>query len=408
MHHRLHRETLLLIDRDACSSILTTIPQALLAVGFAEMMVIVSSGLVRNHPDPITNRGINLLNLQLAQNMVADIGGVDKVMWMPQTTTIVNLALGSSVAQAADYWGRKWPIVISCTLAIVGSLILSRATDVDMALAGNVLASISLAAQPLLYAVASEILPRKYRPAAQGGITGIFAVAAIVALLMGSAFVRDNAGGWRVVWYFNAGLFTFATLVTLFCYNPPPRDLQVSLTFRQKMGSLDWVGICLLPGGVTLFVVGLTWSSSQYSWTDAHVLGPFLAGACLLLVLGAYERFVKKDGLFHHGLFKQDRNLSIALFSMFVEGMAFFVGNTYFPMEVAILFEKDPVMVGLRFCVVFFAATLSSVAASIYCSRSKQLRWPLVTCFSLFVVFYGMFTRFSPHFVQHSILTHCQ
>ncbi|KAK5059701.1 hypothetical protein LTR84_009584 [Exophiala bonariae] len=346
---------------------------AVLFVGFAQMMVIVTSGL-------------------LTRSMVADIGGQSKSQWMSQTVPIINLALGSPVAQAADYWGRKWPMFVSCVLAIVGCVIVSRATNIETALAGNVLASSSTGTQPLLFAIASEILPRRFRPAAQGGLTGIFAIGAIVALLMGSAVTNHSIDGWRIVWYFTTGLFAFAGAAFLFLYNPPSRFEQVNFTLSQKLKRLDWVGIIVLPVSVTVFVIGLTWSDNPYSWKNGHVLGPFIVGIVLLLALVGYEAFVKKDGLFNHKLFRHDRNFSIALFLIFVEGMAFFVANTFLPLEVSVLYSTNPIMVGFNFSIVFICATVSTILASIYCSWSRSLRWPVVMSYSGFVLFYGRYT----------------
>ncbi|KAH7111716.1 major facilitator superfamily domain-containing protein [Dactylonectria estremocensis] len=334
------------------------------------MMVIISSG-------------------SLARIMVADIGGTDKVQWISQSVPIVNLALGAPVAQAADYWGRKWFLVISCAFAVVGSIIVSRATNIDMALAGNALASISTSAQPLLFAVASEILPRRWRPAAQGGVTGIFAVAAILGLLMGSALTKSNPSGWRIVWYFNTGCFAFTTLILLFLYNPPPRAEQINFTSREKLKKLDWMGIIMLPVAVTILCIGLTWSQNPFSWKNAHVLAPFVAGFVLVICLALYEGFIKKDGLFHHGLFKNDRNFAISCFLIFTEGMAFFVANSYVPLEVSVVFETDSVLVSLNFAIVFIGAIVGSIIASIYCSWSRQLRWPLVISYVGFVLFYA-------------------
>lgn len=194
---------------------------------------------------------------------------------------------------------------------------LSRAISMDMAIAGNILASMSTASQPLLFAVASEILPRRYRPAAQAGINAIFALGGIAALLVGAACVRDYHEGWRVVRYINTGLFASAGLITSLFYNPPPRILQVTLTLREKLNQLDFVGICVLPIGVTLFVMGLTWSDNPFSWDNAHILGPFILGCVLLIGLVIYEVWFNKTDLFHRDLFSHDRNFAIALFAIF-------------------------------------------------------------------------------------------
>lgn len=333
--------------------------------------------------------------------MATDLGDNSLQAWLPQAVTIVNLGLAPPVAQAADYWGRRFFLLASVVPALVGSIILSRATSMKMALAGNVLASISTASQPLLFAIASEIIPRQHRPAAQAGINGAFAIGAVTALLMGSAVNRDYHEGWRIVWYTNIGLFAIAGLITFLFYNPPPRVLQLTLTQREKFKRLDWVGICVLPVGVTLFVVGLTWSDNPYSWTNAHILAPFLIGCVILVGLVIYEVRFKKYGIFHRDLFTNDRNFAIAIFAILVEGVTFFAANNFFPLEISVLFETDPVMVGLRFSVAFLASFTGGFIASVYCSWNKQIRWPLVASFLCFSIFNGMRNPKSKQYSQY-------
>lgn len=411
----------------------TDTKQAILAVGFAEMMVIISSGSVRR-PNKIPHfiladlhlhslpgswsptlvaptRYNGFRNLFLSSTLPwalllpkppiigKSMLPVHSISQALHETTgclrhfVLALPVLNHDADCVIKRGRKWFLVISCAFAVVGSIIVSRATNIDMALAGNALASISTSAQPLLFAVASEILPRRWRPAAQGGVTGIFAVAAIIGLLMGSALTKSNPSGWRIVWYFNTGCFAFTTLILLFLYNPPPRAEQINFTLREKLKKLDWVGIIMLPVAVTILCIGLTWSQNPFSWKNAHVLAPFVVGFVLVICLALYEGFIKKDGLFHHGLFKNDRNFAISCFLIFTEGMAFFVANSYVPLEVSVVFETDSVLVSLNFAIVFIGAIVGSIIASIYCSWSRQLRWPLVISYVGFVLFYGKRTH---------------
>jgi MFS family permease len=214
-------------------------------------------------------------------------------------------------------------------------------------------------------------------------------VGAIVALLSGGAFVRDVHEGWRIMWYIIAALLTSSGLITFFFYNPPPRELQASLTFRQKCKALDTVGITILPVGLTVFVMGLTWYANPYSFATSHVLAPFITGLAILAAFVLYESLVKKDGLIHHGLFQNDRNFAISSFLIFIEGVAFFAANQFFPYEVSVLYETDPVRIALRFCIAFIANVLATVLYSIYCSHYRQIRYPAVVSYICFVIFYG-------------------
>lgn len=320
--------------------------------------------------------------------MAAEIGGSSMVLWLPQLILIVNIALASPFSQAADYWGRKIFLVSLSLVAIFGSIIVSRANSMGVALFGNFVAALVTTAQPITWTVASEIVPRRFRMSAQSGISLIYALGGITGLVGGSALGEIN-GGWRIVWYINAGLFALSAILMFIFYQPPVFPLQSSLTFREKLGRLDWVGISLLAPSLTLFVMALTWSDNPYSWSDGHILGPFIVGMIGILLLAVYEVRFKKDGLFHHGLFRH-RNAIISLFAIGLEGLAFLGANTYFPMEVSLLgFETKSIMVGLRFATVFMVATPVSVLVAAYCTRARQLRLPLVVAFLCFCAFYG-------------------
>lgn len=321
--------------------------------------------------------------------MAADIGGSSKSIWLPQSNTIVSVAFMTPVAQVADYWGRKWPLLIACTAACVGSIIVSRASTMEMALAGNTIASFSVTAMPLLFAVASEIVPRRYRPIAQSGINAMFSLTGVVVLLAGTTLCQNYVEGWRILWYVCAAAAALAAVLTFVLYNPPPRELQVSLTQREKLGKLDWVGIALIPVALTLIIVGLTWSQNPYSWDDPHILAPFLLGVAILSFVIVYEVKIKTDGLFHRELFTNGYNFAISLFAIFVEGSTFFTANIFFPMEVGILFEEDPFKIGVRFAVAFLTSTVGSIVVAWYSSWKKVVRWPLVLGFVCFTVACG-------------------
>jgi MFS family permease len=326
---------------------------------------------------------------QFAREISLTIGGTDKYIWLDQAIVIVTCVLGPPVSQAADLWGRKWFLVITTACGFVGSIIISRATSMGMAIAGQVVLSLAYASQPLLYAVASEILPRRYRPAAQGGLNTSIGVAGIIALIAGSAMVANYHEGFRVFWYFVAAVQAAASITCAICYNPPPRPLQKRLTTGEKLRRLDWVAYVFLALAVVLAVMGLTWAENPYSWKDAHVLAPLLLGVGFLVALIVHQTKFKKDGLFHHDLFRGQRNFAIAMGIMFTDGAAFFAANGYFALEVSVLYETSLIRVGLRFSIVFFAGMVASTLISFYSSYTKNVRFPITVSFTLFVIFFG-------------------
>ena len=257
-----------------------------------------------------------------------------------------------------------------------------------MAIGGQIISGIACSTQPLCHAIPSEVIPRRYRSIAQAGVNISIALAAAIGLLAGGALTRNNHyDGFRVLWYVNAGLFGIATVAVIPLYNPPLREMQTKYTQREKLARLDWIGILLLSSGLTLFCMALTWSQNPYSWSNAHVVATFTIGCVLLIALLTYETLLKKDGMFHHALFKRGRNFRLAIGCIFGEGVMFFAVNNYLGFEISTLYERDAFIVGLRFSIGFFTFAISTFLTGLYCTRTKLLRFPVVAGFLFFVIF---------------------
>lgn len=161
---------------------------------------------------------------------------------------------------------------------------------------------------------------------------------AILALMIGGSLTRHgDPNAFRTYFYIAVALFALTALICVFTYNPLPTKSQLEFTLQEKLARLDWIGYALLAASIVLFSLGLFWSKNPYEWNDAHVSATFSIGLALGIALVLYETLVKKDGMFHHGLFSNNRNFTVALICVFCEGVAFFAFNVYFSFEVCLI-----------------------------------------------------------------------
>jgi MFS family permease len=214
---------------------------------------------------------INLVGLGThGRDVSAVIGGPQESSWLIGAVVIMVVVFGPPFSQAADFWGRRWFLVVPTLCGGIGSIIMSRATSMDMALAGQCIVGISYGSQPLLHAVASEVLTHRNRVAAQAAVNAGSGLGGIVGLLVGAALMGNgNPGGFRGYWYMTAGIYLVATVVTIIFYNPPPRRLQTELSWKEKLRRLDWVGYALLGSGLVLFMIALFWAQNPCKWRPA-------------------------------------------------------------------------------------------------------------------------------------------
>lgn len=327
--------------------------------------------------------------------MAGFLGDTSKAVWFSTSITIANITLNPPISQAADFWGRKWFVVIPNAIAIPGCIIISRANNIGTAIAGFCIMGLAWGSQSLLFSVASEILPRKYRGIGQASVNISSGLGGIFGLLVGGALIRQIPGHFRIFWYITCGIYAVATVGVLVGYNPPPRALQKTMTSVQKLRALDWVGILLITAGLTLFAVGLQFYGNPYSFSDAPVLAPFISGLCLLIAFFLYEWLGRADGLVHHGLFG-DRNFAIALFSVFTEGLSFLTSNSYFAFEVSVLARVSLFDAALHFSILFFGAVIFAALAGVLITYTKLVREPLVFGFVALLAYNACMNSITP------------
>ena len=65
-------------------------------------------------------------------------------------------------------------------------------------IAGCVIAGFAFAGQPLFSAIVSEVLPRRYRPMAQGAVFFLVGLAGVIGVYVGGPFIENDVfgAGW--------------------------------------------------------------------------------------------------------------------------------------------------------------------------------------------------------------------
>ena len=332
----------------------------------------------------------------LSNEITSVVGGANKSTWIVSAIAIEAGTLGPPVSQAADYWGRKWFVVVPTICGFVGSLIVARANTFGTLIGGQSIAALAAAAQPLLHAIASEITPRKYRPLAQASVNAAAALGAIIGLLMGGALVRTHASGFRTYFYVVAGFYALCAAIIAWLYQPPLRELQQQLTTRQKLARLDWIGYAFFFPGLVLVSFALTSSSGVYPWKSATIIVPLLVGAVLLISFALYEWKGTREGLLHHDLFSRGRNFAIAELIQLVEGLVFFCATQYYGFEVSVLYDKDLFQAGLDYTVGWWTMIVATTLVGLYCSWTKTIRPALTMGFVSFAIFSATMASLDP------------
>lgn len=278
-------------------------------------------------------------------SMYQDIGGVDRWVWFVVSYLIPNAALCPFVGALSDIYGRQKVAIVGQMMLIIGPIITSTATSMNIAIAGNVFSGIGAGLNELIaLAGTAEVVPVKDR----GKYVGLVVLTILPfcpSVLWAQLITR--ASNWRYngilvgVWNF------IGLLLCVFCYRDPSR-LTEEYTFRHVLRELDYIGGFLSTIGITLFMMGLQWGSAQYDWGSAHNLAPLLIGIAFIIAFFVWQVYAPHP-IVPRALFrKSKKTMIIILFITFLSGGNFFVLLLMWPTEIYNVYGDDHIGVGVR------------------------------------------------------------
>jgi MFS family permease len=174
--------------------------------------------------------------------------------------------LGPIVAQASDYWGRKVFLVVLSATGAIGAIVIARASSMGMIIAGFSIIGIAFSVQPLLHAVASEVLPRRLRSWAQASLfTGLycattrqvrwgtlagFSLFAFFFATMASATRSSSVPVWGYSVFVGSGIgISLVLLITVAQLSTPPELIATAswlIISVRSLGGTIGIAICEL------------------------------------------------------------------------------------------------------------------------------------------------------------------
>ncbi|KAL6242222.1 hypothetical protein RBB50_010770 [Rhinocladiella similis] len=287
--------------------------------------------------------------------IVQDIGDQAMSAWVLQTPLLIQAVLNPIIGRLSDVLDRKMLVTLPPIIAFAGSVMSARAHDMNMLIAGGVLYGVTLATIGVVGTIPAEILPLKYRTVASG-----------------IGFLGGASGGLV------AGLVAGA-----FCRTAVPEDeaFRDPLDMRSNwFMSIHWQ-CYMLP-------MALNWASGLYAWSNPHVVAPLTIGIVCLLLCCAYEWKGRTDGLMAHIFFQNGRNFSLALFAVMVEGWIYHsaINTVMNQMTLYLGWETDALIIGVRQLAYSGPTIIASLGIIWYLTRYKDVKWPLVASFVLFLI----------------------
>ncbi|KAF7359253.1 putative HC-toxin efflux carrier TOXA [Mycena sanguinolenta] len=319
--------------------------------------------------------------------IIRDLGEPTIAGWIIQGPLLMQSVLSPVIGRLSDVLDRKYLAGIPPIIAFVGSVVSAKAESMAVLIGGGVLIGTTLSTISIVQAIPSEILPLKYRALANGFafIAGSFG--GLVGVLGSGGVTNINPSGWRDIFWIQAAFHGATAVGLLGFYWPPPSDYP-QLNLRQLVWACDPIGSSLMTAGLTLLLLGFDWAGGTFPWHNAHVVAPIVTGAILLLFFGLYEWKGRTDGIVAHVFFSRGPNFALSVFAFAVEGFIFYSAvNSIVPQIVLNLgFETNAWRISVRQLSYNIPLIIVSVPVTLYATKYKDLKSPLLVTFFFFLV----------------------
>jgi len=212
-------------------------------------------------------------------SIVAAVGGFDYISWVFAAYLLSQAVAIPIYGRLADLWGRKWLLVSSTGLFLVGTILCSAAWGMIPLVIFRFIQGLGGGGlQPLALTIVGDLYSPVERVKIQGNLNAIWGVSALSGPLIG-AFLTASLG-WRSVFWVNL-LPGIATIIVL------------GVAFREQSQSrrhrIDYLGSLLLVTGVGSLLLAVV-QFAQLAPVTIAVL--FSLSAASLVLLAFWERRV--------------------------------------------------------------------------------------------------------------------
>ncbi|KAJ9645542.1 hypothetical protein H2204_001122 [Knufia peltigerae] len=330
----------------------------------------------------------------------ADVGPSTAITWTATAWSLAAAVITTVAGRCSDIFGRRNFFITGNVLGLIGCIVASRAKSVGTVIAGSTLMGVGAGLQQLAFAASNEVVPKKWR----GTVVACLNLAAVPGSAFGSviAYALVASLTWRWAFYLGAIANGFAlTLITVFYWPPTFLDIhRDGKTRLQQIKELDFVGLLLYGGGLTSFLLGISWGDNPYSWTSGTVLAPLIIGIFTVMVffplweIYSSEKIAK---LCPPAMFRNVRGFCVPLSACFLGGMMFMGLQVLWPQEVQLLFTTVPRQVGWYSLSYNASALLGGVIVGSLFALIKRTNIQYLVVIAIQTIFIGAMSSVTQH-----------
>jgi EmrB/QacA subfamily drug resistance transporter len=295
-------------------------------------------------------------------HIVQELNGLQHLSWVFTSYMLASTISVPIYGKLSDMYGRKKYFIAAIVIFLIGSVLSGAAHSMTQLIVFRAIQGIGGGAlMANAFAIIGDLFPPAERGRWQGLFGAVFGLASVVGPLLGG-WITDNAS-WRWIFYVNLPVGLIALIAVSI--------LMPHIAGRAK-GRIDYLGGTLLAGGLSSFLLAVTWGGSQYAWGSSRIIGLLVAALVFTVAFVLVERKAEEP-ILPPRLFK-NRTFVVSMASIFFTAMALFGAIVYIPLFAQDIIGVSATNSGTLLTPMMFGLIASSIVAGQVMSRTGKYK----------------------------------
>ncbi|KAF3904975.1 hypothetical protein AA313_de0200989 [Arthrobotrys entomopaga] len=223
----------------------------------------------------------NTVVADIQPQVIDTFGDLTKLGWLGSGFPLGSIATLLVLSKIYGVFNTKWLYIASIALFLGGSALCGGAPTIDALIVGRVIAGAGGQGMYLgLLNFIAILTTIQERPIYNGLVGLVWGLGTVLGPVVGGGFASSGAT-WR--WAFYINLLLIGAFTPVYFWLLPSVQPESSLTTKQKLGRLDYLGALLSAGMWSTFVMAFTFGGAQWAWGDGRTIAMFVVFGVILI-----------------------------------------------------------------------------------------------------------------------------
>ncbi|RDA91790.1 hypothetical protein CP533_2822, partial [Ophiocordyceps camponoti-saundersi (nom. inval.)] len=248
-------------------------------------------------------------------------------------------------------------VVFEVGSVVCASALSSRALIIGRAVTGLGASGIFAGGFTLL----TTMIPLHKRAIWTGTMSSTFAIASIVGPVLSGALTEHVS--WRWCFYINLPIGGAGATIFFFLVHLKPAETE-DAPLRTKLKGLDFIGLILFAGSITMLLLALQWGGAAYGWSSSVVIGLFVGSGLLMALFLPWQSYRADMALIPPRLFSVNRNPALVCAAAFFINGPFQIVIYWLPIWFQAILGASPMQSGINYFPTVIADVLAAFIGS--------------------------------------------